>query len=167
MMLEHLKARGMDVSLYPHMGYTEDEATFPLYNFGGKRTGLLRYKPSVRKDRRNDPKSTRYYTFIADKGEIGVFGLESLDFSETIYLVGGMFKAATLHRLGFASLHVSAVSYRVLKPQLRLLRRPYLAIGDNDDEGRQFARRYGGFTSPVDVDEMDDRAVIEMLKAGE
>jgi hypothetical protein len=94
-----------------------------------------------------------------------VFGMESIDFSRMIYLVGGMFKASTLHRLGFAALHVSSVSPKVLKQQLYVLRRPYTAIGDNDDEGRTFAARYGGFTSPIDVDEMGDQAVLDMLEA--
>lgn len=163
-MLEHLKSRGMRPDLYPNWGTDEEVARFPLRNFAGQMTGYIQYRPNGGKKEQNAQEG-RYYTFIT-KGEIGVFGMESIDFSPTIYLVGGMFKASTLHRLGFTSLHVSSVSPKVLKQQLFILGRPYLAIGDNDDEGRTFAKRYGGFTSPVDIDEMGDSAVLEMLRHG-
>lgn len=160
-MYNHLKSRGMNPDLYPGWGSDGDVARFPLRNFAGMMTGYIQYRPEGEKKAQN-AEHGRYYTFIT-KGEIGVFGTESLHFSETIYLTGGMFKASTLHRLGFAALHVSSVSPKVLKHQLYILNRPYVAIGDNDDEGRTFARRFGGFTSPVDVDEMSDADVLEML----
>lgn len=160
-MLEHLRARGMNPELYPYLGFENGVARFPLFNFGHKMTGYIQYRPGADKKLQNAPEG-RYWTYIS-KNEIGVFGLESEKFSETIYLVSGLFKAATLHRLGYTAYHVSSVSPRVLKPQLKLLNRPYVAIGDNDDEGRQFARRYGGFTSLVDVDEMSDKAILEMI----
>ena len=162
-MLEHLKARGMDVSLYPYLGYDEIYATFPMYDFHGRMTGFMRYNPSGSKDGKNDLKNAKYYCYLPNKA-VGVWGLESIDFSPTIYLVSGMFKAATLHRLGFTSLHVSNIPPKVLKAQLRLMCRPYIAIGDNDDEGRQFVRRHGGFTSPLDVDEMSDQDILNMIK---
>lgn len=133
-----------------------------MYDFGRRYTGYQQYRPSASKKPQNNPKDGRYYSYVT-KGEIALFGLESWDFSEVVYLVGGLFKATTLHRLGYSALHVSSVSHYFLKSQLRLLGRPYLAIGDNDDEGRQFARRYGGWTSPCDVDEMSDKDVHMMV----
>jgi hypothetical protein len=153
----------MNHDFYPGHGWEGDVARFPLRNFAGMMTGYIQYRPNGDKKAQN-AETGRYYTFIT-KGEIGIFGMESLHLSETIYLTGGMFKAATLHRLGFAALHVSSVSPKVLKHQLYILNRPYIAIGDNDDEGRTFARRFGGFTSPIDVDEMPDTDVLAMLKA--
>jgi hypothetical protein len=160
-MLDHLVARKCDLNLYPGTTLTADEARFPLYNFGYKRTGFINYNPLGAKRVQNHERG-KYYTYITS-GEVGVFGLESIDFDETIILVSGLFKATALHRLGFCALHVSSISYRVLKPQLRLLGRPYFAIGDNDDEGAVFARRYGGIQSPVDVDEMADSDIVEMV----
>ena len=153
----------MQPDFYPGYGWEGDIARFPLRNFSGMMTGYIQYRPNGDKKSQN-AEAGRYYTFIT-KGEIGVFGMESLYLSKTIYLTGGMFKASTLHRLGFAALHVSSVSPKVLKHQLYILNRPYIAIGDNDDEGRTFAQRFGGFTSPVDVDEMADSDVLEMLNA--
>lgn len=160
-MLEHLTERGMDFSLYPGAGYDDECATFPVRNFSGKITGVLKYRPDGSKKVQNDEKG-KYYTYIT-KGEIGVFGLESLDRAGPIFLTGGAFKAATLHRLGFAALHVSSISPRILRRQLALLGRKYYALGDNDDEGAQFVRRFGGQQTPRDVDEMTDEEVLEMV----
>lgn len=133
-----------------------------MYDFGRRYTGYQQYRPGADKKPQNHPKLGRYYSHVSE-GQVALFGFESWDFSEFVYLTGGLFKAATLHRLGYSALHVSGVSYRYLKPQLELTRRPFLAIGDNDDEGRQFARRYGGWTSPCDVDEMSDKDVHMMV----
>ncbi len=136
---------------------------FPLYDFGGKRTGYIRYNPDGHKGQGKNPKDGKYYTFIGD-GHVGTFGTESLSSPGPIFLVGGLFKATTLHRLGYAALHVSSISYRVLKPQLRLLRRRFYALGDNDAEGETFVRRYRGTVCPMDVDEMTDEAVHELVR---
>lgn len=161
-MLTHLQSRKCQLSLYPGTGFDDESVYFPLYNFGKKRTGFVAYRPGGPKRVQNNEKG-RYYTYITS-GEVGIFGMESIDFGPTIFLVSGVFKATALHRLGFCSLHISSVSYRVLKPQLELTLRPYVAIGDADDEGAQFARRYGGFQSPCDVDEMSDEAILEMIR---
>jgi len=161
-MMEHLETRKCDVSLYLGIGYGPDVVCFPLYNFGLKRTGTCFYRPNGPKRVQNDVKG-KYYTYIS-KGEVGVFGMESIEFSPTILLVSGIFKATALHRLGYTALHISSISPRNLKPQLQLLNRPYFAIGDNDAEGAQFARRYGGIQSPVDVDEMFDYEIERMVE---
>lgn len=159
----HLCVRGLDLRLYTGVSFSEGEAIFPLYNFGGKRTGSLYYHPHGEKNGKN-PKDGRYFTYVS-AGETAVFGLESLELRGPIFLTGGMFKAATLHRLGYPALHVSSVSPKVLRQQLGLLRRPFFAIGDNDAEGAQFVRRWGGVQSPVDVDEMADEEVVRMVQS--
>jgi hypothetical protein len=159
--LSHLRDRKCDVSLYTGASVGEDDVYFPLRNFSGKQTGYCVYTPNAPKKASNKEYG-KYYTYITP-GEMGVFGLESIEFSETIILVGGVFKATALHMLGYTALHVSSVSPRILRAQLSLLNRPYFAIGDNDAEGAQFARRWGGFQSPVDVDEMSFLEIEEML----
>ena len=163
-MLEHLRQRGMNTYLYPHLATTDDVATVSLYDFGGRLSGFQQYRPNAPKKLQNDPLG-KYFAYVPSGG-VGIFGFESWNFSNVVYLVGGMFKAVTLHRLGYTALHVSAVSYKYLRPQLQLTRRPFCAIGDADEEGAQFARRYNGFQSPVDVDEMSDEDVHRMLTYG-
>lgn len=159
----HLLNRGMNPNLYPFAGIERDVARFPMYDFSGRMTGFNQYRPNGEKKAPNDPQLGKYFSYVSDK-QVSVFGLESFLFSKQIYLVGGMFKAATLHRLGYTALRVSGVSPKALLPQLQLLRRPWYAIGDNDLEGVTFVSRYGGFQSPCDVDEMPDEAVHQMLE---
>lgn len=161
-MLEHLKARGMDCSLYPFMGMDDEVACFPMYDFLGQMTGFQQYRPDGDKKSPNHPKLGKYWSYVSS-GKLSLFGLESLEFSNTLYLTGGLFKASTLHRLGYSAVHVSSASYKVLRPQLQLLNRPFLAIGDNDPEGALFVKRYGGWQSPIDVDEMCDEEVHLMM----
>ena len=142
---------------------TDEEVRFPLYNFGKKRVGFVAYRPDGPKRAQNQEHG-KYYTYIT-KGESAVFGLESIDYTPYILLVSGVFKATALHRLGQCALHVSSISPPVLVRNLRLLRRPYFAIGDNDSEGASFARKLGGIQSPVDVDEMHDTEIMEMVRA--
>lgn len=163
-MLQHLRDRGMNPDLYPYAGFTPDVATFPMYNFGAKLTGLQQYRPDGEKKAPNHPREGRYYSYVSPN-EYALFGLESFYYTEQIYLVGGLFKAATLHRLGYTALHVSAVSYKFLKPQLELIGRPYFALGDNDEEGAEFVRRYGGLVCPSDVDELPDPEVHMLVLA--
>lgn len=162
-MVEHLIQRGLDPMLYPQARTDGRIVLFPLYDFGGRRTGYLRYNPGGHKGGGKNPKDGKYYTYIGE-GNVGLFGLESLQRPGPIFLVGGVFKATTLHRLGFAALHVSSISPKILKHQLRLLRRPFYALGDNDAEGEQFVLRYGGAVCPMDVDEMTDEAVHKLVE---
>lgn len=161
-MVEHLQSRGLDPYLYPQARTDGRVVLFPLYDFAERRTGYIKYNPNGHKGGGKNPKDGKYFTYIGE-GHVGLFGTESLNNRGPIFLTGGLFKATTLHRLGYAALHVSSISPRVLKPQLRLLRRPFYALGDNDAEGETFVRRYGGTVCPMDVDEMTDDAVHEMV----
>jgi hypothetical protein len=99
----------MNPNLYPYAGIEADVARFPTYDFAGRMTGFNQYRPNGDKKSPNNPQDGKYFSYVS-KNEIAVFGLESFLFSRPIYLVGGMFKAATLHRLGYTALHVSGVS---------------------------------------------------------
>lgn len=161
-MLEHLKARGMNCSLYPFMGMDDEVACFPMYDLHSVMTGVYYYRPTGQKEAPNDPRVGKYFSRVS-AGKLCLFGLESLSFSKPIYLTGGLFKAATLHRLGYTAFNASLASYKFLLPQLEALNRPFLAVGDNDDEGELFVERYGGWQSPLDIDEMCDEEVHLMV----
>ena len=161
-MLEHLLKRGLNPMLYPQARSDGRVVLFPLYDFVGRRTGYLRYNPDGPKDGKN-PKDGKYFTYIGE-GQMGLFGLESFSNRGPVFLTGGLFKATTLHRLGYAAIHISSISPKMLKPQLRLLGRAFYALGDNDAEGKAFVRRYGGTVCPMDVDEMTDEAVHNLVR---
>lgn len=101
---------------------------------------------------------------LCSKSRLSYFSTESLDFSEEIYLVEGVFKAAKLHNLGLTALALLGSDSKRHYRQLKMLNRPLAAIGDNNGAGRKFARPYGGFVSPRDLDEMSDIEVLELLK---
>lgn len=166
-MLTHLQSRGMDTSLY-QFGFDDEarEATFYLYNLSGKLVGYQRYSPDLDKKKNNDPKDCRYYTYLP-AGTDGVFGLDLLNKEDrTIYIVEGLFKAATLHRLGFNAVAVLTSTPKRLKPWFRIMKATWnlVGIGDNDPAGEKLVRMVGkGFTSPKDLDEMTDQEVYELL----
>lgn len=140
----------------------EDEvASIPLRDFSGKWVGYQNYRPNGPRITKN-VKEAKYFTYLPKKTN-GYFGLETLTWPGTLYVVEGVFKAAKLHLLGYPAIALMGSEVARHKSQLMLLRRPFVGIGDNDDAGRKFARQLGGFTSPRDLDEMSDDEVKELL----
>jgi len=157
-MIEHLQKRGMNTSLYRFWCNTES-ATFPIWNIFGQMTGYHRYTPSLTKD------EGRYYTYVSKRTNT-LLGLEYKRGSEPLYIVEGLFKMATLHRLGFNTLAVLGATHKQTKNQFDLwnLTQPVLAIGDNDSAGKKLINIVGrGFQSPKDLDEMSDSAVLDLI----
>ena len=159
----------MDTSLY-QFGFDDEarEASFYLYNLSGKLVGYQRYSPDLDKKKNNDPKDCRYYTYIP-AGVDAVFGLDLLNKEDrTIYIVEGLFKAATLHRLGFNAVAVLTSTPKRLKPWFRIMKATYrlIAVGDNDSAGNKLVNMVGfGKCSPRDLDEMNDEEVLEFLSS--
>lgn len=164
----HLKSRGMNYKLYrASYSYGANKVTFPLYNGVGDWVGYQAYRPlATGKKKKNDPRLGRYYTRLKyDK--LGCFGLECFDPTKRdVYIVEGIFKAATLHRLGYNALAVLTSTPKHMRSWFRILGARYnlIAIGDNDNAGAKLVKIVGrGFQSPMDLDEMTDEAVVELL----
>ncbi len=164
---DHLRNRGMNPDLY-RVAYDEEEriATFFLYNLSGHIVGYQHYRPEAGKERKNDPKQGRYFTYLPE-GKDGVFGLDLLNHEDrTIYVTEGIFKAAVLHRLGYNAIAVLTSTPKRLKPWFRIMKATWnlVAIGDPDDAGRKLVNMVkSGFQSPFDLDEMSDEDIIELL----
>ena len=164
---EHLRSRGMDSSLY-NVSYGCDEGivSFYLYNGAGTVVGYQQYRPDKTSKKNNDPKESRYFTYLPS-GVDGVFGLETLDINKkNIYIVEGIFKAAVLHRLGFNAIAVLTNAPKRLKPWFRILKANYnlIGIGDPDAAGQKLVNMVGkGYTSPLDLDEMQDSDILDLL----
>ena len=166
---KHLIERGMDITKYP-IAYDPDEGiiTFFLFNGTGQLVGYQQYRPSQpSKQKKNDPKSGRYYTYLPKETD-GVFGLDVLDPTDrTIYIVEGVFKAAVLHRLGYNAIAVLTSHPKRLRPWFKILRQTWnlVAIGDNDEAGRKLVNIVKqGFQSPTDLDEMSDEDIHSLLR---
>jgi hypothetical protein len=166
---EHLISRGMEPDRY-HVTLDEDLyiATFLLFNSSGQFTGYQRYNPRSTDKKANDPKTGRYCTYTP-RGVDAIFGLETLQPSEgrrPLFVVEGIFKQATLCRLGYDSIAVLTCDPKRMRPLFKILRsrRQLLGIGDSDAAGAKLVRRVGaGRCSPKDIDEMVDEEVYAFV----
>jgi DNA primase len=157
---QHLLDRKMRPELYT-LGIDAGVVVFPLRQFNGRQVGYQNYRPFAERNCKN-VQEARYFTYLP-KGVDGYFGLESLTMLGTVYLVEGVFKAGTLHRLGYPAIALMGSETKRHVEQLFLLRRRQVAIGDNDEAGHKFARSLGGLVSPRDLDEMSDEEIKELL----
>jgi hypothetical protein len=168
--LENLKSRHFDLNVHAAW-IDEDEgvATWPLWNLTGQMVGFQQYRPAADKKRDNHPRDSRYFTWRKDK-VIGVFGLESWSFSNTLFVTEGAFDACRLTSRGYSA--IATLSNDVddsLKRWLSVVRqtRFVVAVCDNDVAGRKLAKC--GHVSHVmadgkDMGEASDEYVTNFLK---
>lgn len=99
--LEGLKERHLQLERYSGITAFDDVVIFPLWNLSGQYIGYQQYRPDASKERKNDPRESRYYTSLhGDKGEkpLAVWGLETYHYdSRYLVLVEGIFDAVRLH----------------------------------------------------------------------
>ena len=100
--MTHIHNRHVDTDL--HRVWVDDEsrvAVFPLWNLSGEMTGYQAYRPDADKVKKND-KYGRYYTYRGLKlvrnhnKTVAVWGLESWNLSNTLFVTEGIFDAAAL-----------------------------------------------------------------------
>jgi hypothetical protein len=168
--LENLKSRHFDLSV--HTAWVDEDegvATFPLWNLSGQMVGYQQYNYKKDKKKDNHPRDSRYFTWRKDK-VVGVWGLESWNFSNTLFVTEGVFDAARLTERGFSA--VATLSNDVDPALARWLwtvrkARPVVAVCDNDAAGRKLAKC--GHVAHVmddgkDMGEASDEYVTNFLK---
>lgn len=168
--LENLKSRHFDLSV--HTAWVDEDegvATFPLWNLSGQMVGYQQYNYKKDKKKDNHPRDSRYFTWRKDK-VVGVWGLESWNFSNTLFVTEGVFDAARLTERGFSA--VATLSNDVDPSLARWLwtvrkARPVVAVCDNDAAGRKLAKC--GHVAHVmddgkDMGEASDEYVTNFLK---
>lgn len=169
---EHLRERGMKPELYNlHLDEDEGLATFLLYNFTGQITGYHQYRPAADKTKKNHPREGRYFTYVKE-GQDGFFGTEYEphgynQYSKSLYVVEGVFKASKLHSLGRRAIGVLGNNPKRMKPLFKILSQRYnlIALADNDDAGMKLLNLIGrGVQTPVDVDEMTNEDLSALLR---
>ena len=168
--LENLKSRHFDMNVHT-VWVDEDEgvATYPLWNLSGAMVGFQQYRPAANKKKDNHPRESRYFTWRKDR-VVGVWGLESWNFSNTLFVTEGVFDAARLTARGYSA--VATLSNDVdpsLARWLWLTRkiRPVVAVCDNDVAGRKLAKCghvAHVMTDDKDLGEASDEYVTELLK---
>ena len=168
--LENLKSRHFDMNVHT-VWIDEDEgvATYPLWNLTGQMVGFQQYRPAASKKKDNHPRESRYFSWRKDK-VVGVWGLESWNFSNTLFVTEGVFDAARLTSRGFSA--VATLSNDVDPSLARWLwtvrrHRPVVDVCDNDSAGRKLAKC--GHVAHVmedgkDMREASDEYVTNFLK---
>jgi len=166
---EHLKARHFDTRLHK-VWIDEDEgvATYPLWNLIGQMVGFQQYRPAADKQPRNHPRNSRYFTYRKN-GTVGVWGMESWNLSNTLFVTEGAFDAARLTSMGYSA--IATLSNDVdstLKRWLWVVRqtRRVVAVCDNDAAGRKLAKCGNAFhimTDYKDLGEASDNYVQHLI----
>lgn len=156
--LQHLRSRYFDTRL--HTAWIDDGegvATFPLWNLSGQMVGYQQYRPTANKQKDNHPKMSRYFTYRKNK-VVGVWGLESWNLSNTLFVTEGVFDACRLSYLGYSA--IATLSNDVDDSTSRWLWmvrkfRRIVAVCDNDNAGRRLAK-FGHFSHVVESGDLGD-----------
>jgi hypothetical protein len=153
---KHLLSRNYDPSRYVNQVLDTQENILTVYltNLAGQFVGFQQYRPEEEAKRLNDPRLSRYFTY-SQRGVNACWGLETLDpTKKDLYLVEGIFKASTLHMLGYNALALLTSHPKPMKSWLHTMNYSLIGIGDNDDAGGGIIKIAGkGFKLEKDVDE--------------
>jgi len=167
--LQHLRSRHLDTELHS-VWVDEDEgvATFPLWNLSGQMVGFQQYRPSANKKKSNHRRDSRYFTYRKDR-VVGVWGLESWNLSNVLFVTEGIFDACRLTRLGRSA--IATLSNDMddsLKRWLWVVRkvRPVVCVCDDDPAGLRLSK-YGHLSHVVkdgDLGSASEEYVQKILK---
>jgi hypothetical protein len=140
-LVEHLKERHIDLDLHDvWIDERNSVITFPLWNLSGRMCGFQQYRPFATKEKRNNPREGRYYTFHPAK-TVAVWGLESFNRDGPIYVTEGIFDAARITEKGGAAVAVLCNNpHRDIRNWLNSLGRTLVAICDGGLAGRKLAK---------------------------
>jgi hypothetical protein len=163
---KHLLSRNYDPSRYANqvLDVQDNILTVYLTNLVGQFVGFQQYRPEEEAKRLNDPRLSRYFTY-SQRGVNACWGLEALDpGKKDLYLVEGIFKASTLHMLGYNALALLTSHPKPMKSWLHTMNYNLIGIGDNDKAGDGIINVAGkGFKLEKDVDEYSLEDLEEIL----
>ena len=135
----HLRTRYLEPERYTTVYVSEEHrtASFLIWNLSRQLIGYQRYSPDFDKEKRNDEKYGRYYTYISPelpKTMAGVWGLETYNYrSDVLCIVEGVFDAVRLHNRGIPAVATFTSNPKPIRNWLSLVPRRLVAIRDNDE----------------------------------
>lgn len=163
---DHLYSRHYDLKKYKNHVLDKENNILTVYlnNLSGQFVGFQQYRPLQTAKKLNDPKQSRYFTY-SPKQTNAVWGLETLDNSKKeLYIVEGIFKASSLHILGYNAIAVLTSNPKHLKSWLHTLPFNLTGIGDNDKAGKGVISVAGkGFCLEKDLDEYELKELEELI----
>lgn len=142
-LIDHLQSRYLDTSF--HTFWTDDSdnvVIFPLWNLSGSLVGYQNYRPLANKEKKNDPKDGRYFTY-RNKDTIGVWGLESWNLSNVLFVTEGIFDACRISYFKYSSIALLSNNPNdTTKRWLWTVRkqRPVVTICDSGPSGIKLAK---------------------------
>lgn len=142
MLKSHLLSRHMNLELHnPVLDNEENVATFYLWNLSGKMVGYQQYRPDATKEKKNDPRSGRYFT-VRKSPTVAVWGTESLNLNNNlVFVCEGIFDAARFTNRGFPALAVlSNDPTQDVRNWLGCLARRVVVVCDSGDAGKRLKR---------------------------
>ena len=167
---QHLRTRYLDVNQHTvWVSELEQVAVVPLWNLSGQMTGYHHYRPDKEKSLNNHPYECRYFTRVTGT-PVTVWGLESWNNSNTLFVLEGLFDAARVTWNGFSA--VSVFSSDIGKPTLTWINlvkrfRPVVVVCDNDAAGSKLAKHgHASYTVQTgkDLNDADESEVQRFLK---
>lgn len=167
---KNLKSRHLDMNLHT-VWIDEDSgvAVFPLWNLSGQLVGYQNYRPNATKEKKNHPREGRYFTFLKD-GKLGVWGLESWNLTDTLFVTEGIFDAARLTERGYSAIATLSNDPVKLKEWFWIIRqlRTVIVICDPDTAGRKLGK-YGHesflMDSEFDLGAAPEKYVDDLINA--
>lgn len=173
-MREHLLARGLEPDRYSSVFVDTDRATFALWNLSGQMVGYQTYRPDRDKNRNDDPREQRYFTFVSRfDGKVpalAVWGLETLSPDKPVYLCEGVFDACKLHQLGLSAIATLGSDPAPLRGWLKCLPQRKIAVCDGDAAGQKlakFADQAIFLPEGMDAGDLSTEALREILAGSE
>lgn len=153
---QHLKDRHLDTDKYS-VFICDDVVILPLWNLSGQMVGYQQYRPDADKQKKNNPREGRYYTFVhGDKytKPLAVWGTETLNYRDDILvIVEGVFDACRLHNYNIPCVALLSSSYKHYKNWLNSLGRKIYKV--EDDHGSSLGP-YEKLTLPAGVNDLGD-----------
>jgi len=141
MIHEHLLSRHFDVNMYKtvFVDTVNNILTVPLWNLSGQLVGYQKYNPNGDKNG-NDVLNAKYFTYIS-KGQIGVWGLETLHLNSRIVVIcEGIFDACRVHNFRLPALAVLSNNPSHLRNFLSILGKKTISICDGDKAGEMLSK---------------------------
>lgn len=137
------------------------ELTVPLYSMDGRWVGVQKYNPLYPKKGKG---KNRYMTHSSEQP---FWGLETLPLEKcVVYVTEAVFRSSTLHSIGFNS--ISLMGTTLSKKCKNIMKEhplyEFVWIGDPDKAGEKAMKYFNeGFISPKDIDEMEEKELIEFM----
>lgn len=154
---QHLLSRHLNLGLHnPALDNDNNVATFYLWNLSGQMVGYQSYRPDATKEKKNDPREGRYFTYRKSP-TVAVWGVESLHLTpKVVFLTEGVFDAARFTNRGVSALAaLSNDPNGDVRNWLTMLGRRVVSVCDGDSAGTKLAK-FGNETFILPSGDMGD-----------